>query len=175
MRILIAQARVQISHHLVHLFLRHLIRKRGHRSLPCSQYLLNLRVRRRLALRQCVPAEDTMQTRRNLLQVQIVLFVAVRTANVIQVLAFSLLLRQRRRRSAARHAGKSSEQKRCTNAIPISMLNLGDLGGLQSYFMPRNFSLSGRANSGQAAQRTTRNPLPFLNNVTSRPAIILNP
>ncbi len=120
MRVLIAQSRVQIRHYRVHLFLRHLIFKRRHHSLPCHQHLLNLRISRWLTIRQSVPAEDAMQIRRNLLQVQIIFLVAVRAANVIEMLAFSLLRRQRRRRPATNYAaGKRSQQKRCINAIPI--------------------------------------------------------
>ena len=141
MRLLIAQARMQIRHHRIHLFLRHLIFKRRHHSLPGHQHLLNLRIRRRLAIRQCVPVKHAMQIRRNLLQAQIVFFVAVRTANVIEMLAFCLLGRERRHRPATRYAGKSSGQKRCTNAIPISTLDSGNLGDCIS-FMFRIFSLT---------------------------------
>ena len=100
-----------------------------------------------------------MQVRRNLLQAQIVFFVAVRTANVIEMLAFCLLGRERRRRPATRDAtGKSSRQKRCTNAIPISTLNSGDLRDCSLTSCSRIFSLSGRADSGQAAERARIEP-----------------
>ncbi len=173
MRALIAKPRVQIRHHRIHLLLRHLIRKRRHRSLPSHQYLFDLCIRRRLAIRQSVPAEDTMQTRRNPLQAQIILLVAVRAANVIQMLAFSLLELERRRRATTSYAGKSGRQKHCPNAFPISMLNSGNLVDYSRTSCLRILSLSGRANPGQATQCATLNPLRFLNNVTSRPAIIL--
>lgn len=83
MRVLIAESRVQICHHRIHLLLRHLICKRRHRSLPSYQDLLNLCIRCRLTIRQCVSAEYAVQTRWNLLQVQIVFLVTVRTADVV--------------------------------------------------------------------------------------------
>jgi hypothetical protein len=69
------------------------------------------------------------------------------------MLALSLLRRQRRRRLAAsRAAGENNRQKRCTNVIQISTLNSGDLGDCSRTSCLRTLSLSGRANSGQAAQ-----------------------
>lgn len=106
MTLLIAQASVQVRHHRVQLFLRHLICERGHRSLPCYQNLLNLRIRRRFAVRQCVPAEEAMQIWRNFFQVQIVRFVAVRAADVVQMLAFGLLWRERWCRPTTDDAGR---------------------------------------------------------------------
>jgi hypothetical protein len=49
--------------------------------------------------------EDAVQIRRNLLESQVVLLVAVGAANLIEALALRFLRRQRRRSMAASHTG----------------------------------------------------------------------
>jgi len=88
---------MQIGQHRIHLIFGHLIPERGHDSLARQQNLLHLSIRRRLSIRQCVPAEESVQIRRNLFQMQIILLVAMSATNVIEMLAFGLLRRQSRR------------------------------------------------------------------------------
>lgn len=55
--------------------------------------------------------EDAAQIRRNLLESQVVLFMAVGAANLIEVLAFCLLWSKRRRSVAASPTGCQSNAK----------------------------------------------------------------
>ena len=104
---MIAWPGVQIGQHRIHLVLGHLIPERGHHSLARQQNLFNFCICCRLTIGQCVPAEEAMQIRRNLFQMQIILLVAVSATYVVEVLALSLLRRQLRRRSAPRYTGRN--------------------------------------------------------------------
>lgn len=76
----------------------------GHHSPACQYVLPHRDIRGRRAAGQGLALKDAMQIGRNLLQRQIIVFVAMGAADLIQMLARGFLRGQRRTGAAARKA-----------------------------------------------------------------------
>jgi len=95
-----------------HLLLGEAAGKAGHHSVPCQNISPDSRIGGWNSAGQGSAVKDAVQVWRNLLEDQIVVFVAVRAANLVEVLPFSLLRSQRRRRVAASQKGHRQTNRR---------------------------------------------------------------
>ena len=89
---------MQVGDQGIHLLLCHLIGKRRHHSLARHEHPFDFCIGCRSAIWQCIALEEAVQIGWNLLEVQVVLFVAMSASHVVQVLALRLPRREARRR-----------------------------------------------------------------------------
>lgn len=108
-----AQSRVQICDQRGHLLLREAAAEAGHHALSCQYIVPHGRIAGSRAAGQGFVVEDAMQIRRNLLQSQIVVLMAMGAARLIQMLAHGLLRGQRRSGMAAGKARRHSQADNC--------------------------------------------------------------
>ncbi len=92
-----AQPGMQISLQRSHLLIGKSTGKGGHHSLPCQHVLPYSCVRGSSAAGQGLAVKYSMQVRRDFLEPQVVVLVAMGAANLIKVLPFRLLRSERRR------------------------------------------------------------------------------
>lgn len=91
------QPGVQVGDQGIHLLLCHLMGKRGHRSLARHEHPLDFCIGCRSTIWQCIALEEAVQIGWNLLEAQVVLFVAMSASHAVQALALGLLRREARR------------------------------------------------------------------------------
>ena len=87
------KAGVKISEQFRHLLFGKPPRKARHQSLAGEHHATHLGVRRRRAARQGRPHEDCMKIGRNFFEREVIVLMAMRTADGIEMLALSLVRR----------------------------------------------------------------------------------
>ena len=86
-----SQSGVQIGKKRGHLLVGEPAGKGGHHSLPGIDHAPHFRIAGRGSAGQRGAGEDAMEVRRNLLQVQVVVLVAMGASGLVEVLPFCLL------------------------------------------------------------------------------------
>ena len=102
------QAGMQIGEQGLHLCLVEATGKRGHHALARQNDLSDSIVRRRNSAGKRAPAKDPMQVRRNLLEGEVIVLVAMGAPHRVQVLPFLLLGGEGSRSFTPRHQGRQS-------------------------------------------------------------------
>jgi hypothetical protein len=97
---------MQIREQIAHLLLRESSRKRRHHALTRKHHAAHFRIVRRNPARQCSTLENPMQVRRNFLEIQVVLLVAMRAPARVQMFALCLLVRKLR-------CGMAPQKQKC--------------------------------------------------------------
>ena len=107
---------VQIGEQRGHLFLGKAASKAGHHSLPCKNILPYSHVRRRSAAGKGLAIKEAMQVWWDLLEDQVVVFVAVGTSNLVEMFTFGFLRGECRSGVTAGEA----EQRPQANYLPCA-------------------------------------------------------
>src|SRR5271157_3603259 len=131
---------MQVGKQLGHLLVGEAASKSGHHSLPCQDILPHGHVSGWNTAGEGLADKDAMQIRRYLFQRQVVVFVTMGAADLIEVLAFSFLRGERRSRMAASQCqaetgcqmytnkGRTSFSPECPgHAIPTPSEQIGRL------------------------------------------------